>query len=416
MELQVFKHEQFGEIKKMYPDKKDYFGYIYVLEYGNSLKIGSTNNPYARIARLKSNAEKYGKQLIGRVALSTPHTNFRDVEKRLHQIFADFRKEGTELFNLDLEDVLSNDKVFDIKLEDNSEKLIERAEVVTEGFKSFLLTGKFPKNREYERELNNKVSTFNFDDITTIRCIEIDNVPWFVVNDICSYFGITNRNRVLQNVSDEDKGGTQMHTPGGKQELTVINESGLYSLLFSLQPKKGRGISQEEISKKHEKIKKFKRWVTSEVLPTIRKHGAYMTEQTLEQALTSPDFLIKLATELKNEKDKNLQLQAQNSHLVVENTIMQPKADYFDELVDRNLLTGIRETAKQLKVKQNKFVEFLLAKKYLYRDKRGKLQPYADKNDGLFELKETINEKTQWSGTQLLITPKGRETFRLLFI
>ena len=102
---------------------------------------------------------------------------------------------------------------------------------------------------------------------------------------------------------------------------------------------------------------------------------------------------------------------------MVENQIMKPKAEYFDELVDRNLLTGIRETAGELGVKQNQFVAFLLEKKYMYRDKKGKLTAYAKPlSDGLFERKECMNEKTQWKGTQDLVTPKGRETFRLLMV
>ena len=108
------------------------------------------------------------------------------------------------------------------------------------------------------------------------------------------------------------------------------------------------------------------------------------------------------------------QIKAINSELTVENAIMAPKADYFDQMVDRNLLTNFRETAKELHIKQKAFVGFLLDHKYIYRDKRGKLMPYEDKNDGLFEVKECYNEKTQWSGTQTLLTPKGRETFRLL--
>lgn len=96
---------------------------------------------------------------------------------------------------------------------------------------------------------------------------------------------------------------------------------------------------------------------------------------------------------------------------------MKPKADYFDELVDRNLLTGFRETAKQFDIGPKAFVAFLLEHKYIYRDKRGKLLPYQQHKDaGLFEIKECINGKTQWSGTQTLITPKGRETFRLLIV
>ena len=95
---------------------------------------------------------------------------------------------------------------------------------------------------------------------------------------------------------------------------------------------------------------------------------------------------------------------------------MRPKADYFDELVERNTLTNFRETAKQLQVGEKVFIKYLLDHKYIYRDKRGKIMPYADKNNGLFEVKESFNEKTKWSGTQTLVTPKGRETFRLLML
>ena len=82
--------------------------------------------------------------------------------------------------------------------------------------------------------------------------------------------------------------------------------------------------------------------------------------------------------------------------------------------MDRNLLTNFRDTAKELKVQEKSFIQFLQEKKYIYRDQKGKLKPYADKNTGLFEIKEAKNDKTGWVGTQTLITPKGRETFRLL--
>ena len=134
----------------------------------------------------------------------------------------------------------------------------------------------------------------------------------------------------------------------------------------------------------------------------------------LEAAWNTPEMVMSRALKMAEKQIAGLRLV--NSELTVQNQIMQPKADYFDELVDRNLLTNIRETAKQLGVKQNEFVRFLLDKKYLYRDKRGHLMPYADKNNGLFEIKESVNEKTNWAGTQTLITPKGRETFRLLYL
>lgn len=135
----------------------------------------------------------------------------------------------------------------------------------------------------------------------------------------------------------------------------------------------------------------------------------------VEEAWNSPEMIMKRALEIANEKVKALQVSV--SQLTVDKQIMQPKADYFDELVDRNLLTGIRETAKELKVKQNTFVNFLLDKKYLYRDKKGKLMPYAKPmENGLFEVKEFTNEKTGFSSTQVFITPKGKETFRLLLL
>lgn len=135
----------------------------------------------------------------------------------------------------------------------------------------------------------------------------------------------------------------------------------------------------------------------------------------VEEQWNSPDAIMARALQLSNAKLKEMQITV--STLTVENQIMKPKAEYFDELVDRNLLTGIRETAGELGVKQNQFVAFLLEKKYMYRDKKGKLTAYAKPlSDGLFERKECMNEKTQWKGTQDLVTLKGRETFRLLMV
>lgn len=134
----------------------------------------------------------------------------------------------------------------------------------------------------------------------------------------------------------------------------------------------------------------------------------------IEENWNSPEMVMSRALKMAENQIKKLTVI--NSQLTVDNNIMKPKADYFDELVDRNLLTNFRETAKQLEVGEKKFINFLIEHKYIYRDKRGKLMPYADKNKGLFEVKETYNEKTKWSGTQTLITPKGRETFRLLMV
>lgn len=160
----------------------------------------------------------------------------------------------------------------------------------------------------------------------------------------------------------------------------------------------------------------FERWIFDEVLPSIRKNGAYMTPETLQAAISNPDYLLQVVTALKNETDKRKALEITNASLAVDLEIARPKAEYFDELAARNTLTNFRETAKELGVGPKKFTEFLLRHKYIYRDDRGKLMPYERKNTGYFEVKECFNEKTQWSGTQTLITPKGREAFRMMRI
>lgn len=154
---------------------------------------------------------------------------------------------------------------------------------------------------------------------------------------------------------------------------------------------------------------KFESWVFDEVLPSIRKNGGYIINQ---DELSPEELMAKaLMVAQKTLADREARLSA----LTVENQIMAPKAAYFDELVDRNLLTGLRETAKELNVPPKQFVNFLLDGKYLYRDKKKKLMPYQRHvDDGLFELKECFNDKTRWGGTQTMVTPKGRETFRLL--
>ena len=135
----------------------------------------------------------------------------------------------------------------------------------------------------------------------------------------------------------------------------------------------------------------------------------------LEAAWNTPEMVMSRALKMAERQLDNLKIV--NAGLTVKNQIMAPKAEYFDELVDRNLLTNVRETAKELHVGPKAFVAFLIERKYIYRDKRGKLLPYQQYVDsGLFEVKECFNEKTQWSGTQMLFTPKGRETFRLLYL
>lgn len=130
----------------------------------------------------------------------------------------------------------------------------------------------------------------------------------------------------------------------------------------------------------------------------------------LEREWNSPEAVMARALRMAQEKFEKVK--AINSNLSVQNAIMQPKAEYFDGLCDRESLTGVRETAKLLGLKQNDFVKWLIDHKYIYRDKRGRLMPYAEHVDsGLFTVKETYNDKTDWTGVQMLITVKGKERF-----
>lgn len=130
----------------------------------------------------------------------------------------------------------------------------------------------------------------------------------------------------------------------------------------------------------------------------------------LEREWNSPEAVMSRALRMAEERLERFK--TINANLSVQNAIMQPKAEYFDGLCDRESLTGVRETAKLLGMKQNDFVKWLIDHKYIYRDKRGRLMPYAEHVDsGLFTVKETYNDKTDWTGVQMLITVKGKERF-----
>ena len=241
-----------------------------------------------------------------------------------------------------------------------------------------------------------EIQVFDNPEFGKIRTMEVNGEPYFVGKDIAEWLGYAKpENALATHVDDEDKTTTLIQGDGSnyKSKTTIINESGLYSLV---------------LSSKLPGAKRFKRWVTSEVLPSIRRNGGYIDGQ---ETMSAEELMAKaLVVAQQTLAAREVRI----AQLTTQNTIMLPKAEYFDQLVERNTLTNFRETAKELNLPPKKFVQFLLDKKYLYRDKKGKLLPFENRNDGLFEVKECVNDKTQWSGTQTLVTPKGRETFRLL--
>lgn len=236
----------------------------------------------------------------------------------------------------------------------------------------------------------NQLKVFENPAFGQVRTMTIEGEPWFVAADVCKCLELSNVTVVLGRLDDDERSKLNL---GRQGETNFVNEPGLYALVLS--------------SRKPE-AKAFKRWITHEVIPSIRKTGGYITGQ---EHMTAEELMAKaLMVAQKTLADRDARISA----LTVQNQIMAPKADYFDELVERNTLTNFRETAKELGIAPKKFVSWLIDHKYIYRDKKSKLLPYEAKNNGLFEVKECFNEKTRWSGTQTMVTAKGRETFRLL--
>lgn len=233
--------------------------------------------------------------------------------------------------------------------------------------------------------MESNIQIFENQEFGKVRTIVIDDEPWFVGKDVADILGYQNGSRdINRHVDEDDRQNYQNGTFESPRGMTVINESGLYSLI---------------LSSKLPTAKKFKHWVTSEVLPSIRKTGSY----------NLPDFNnpAEAARAWANEYEAK-------QKLLTENKVMKPKAEYFDCLVNRNLLTNFRTTAKEFHMKQKQFISWLLENKFVYRDQKGSLQPYSEYAD-YFHVKDVKSTAgNNWAGTQTLITPKGKEAFRLM--
>lgn len=207
----------------------------------------------------------------------------------------------------------------------------------------------------------NEIQIFENSEFGEVRTVTIGDEPWFVGKDICQIFGDTNHNRSLSRVAEEDKRVDEIiDALGRKQAATFVNESGLYSLLFSMQPQKANhnGVSDAypiTVQERIEKLHRFKRWVTSEVLPAIRKHGVF----AVDEVLANPDILINALMELKKEREEKSALQqtvaVQNQQI----SEMQPKASYYDVVLNCKELVPISVIAKDYGWTANKLNRFL---------------------------------------------------------
>lgn len=246
------------------------------------------------------------------------------------------------------------------------------------------------------------IQIFNSKEFGDVRALELNGAPWFVGKDVAEALGYgagkSLANAVSKHVDEEDKGVTEMMTPGGVQKVIIINESGLYSLV---------------LSSKLPSAKKFKHWVTSEVLPTIRRHGAYMTEEALEKAITEPDFLIRLATQLKEEKAKRLeaerQIEADRPKVTFANAVNVSK--------DGMLIGMLAKLLHQngVDIGQKRLFQWMRDNRYLMKNGTDKNMPTQKARElGLFKVKERAIDNPDGSvrlTRTTLVTGKGQEYF-----
>ena len=243
---------------------------------------------------------------------------------------------------------------------------------------------------ERKSVMDNKIEVFKNEQFGEVRTILIGDEPWFAGKDVALVLRYSNPQKAIRDhVDEEDRTVNESFTVHGTP-ITLINESGLYSLIMS---------------SKLPEAKAFKRWITHEVIPTIRKTGGYMTDSLLERIQKEPAVIMEFAQALIREKNR---VKALESEL---NTA-KPKADYYDAFINPDDCTNIRTTAKELKIPERKFVQFLLREKYLFRSPSGQLLPYnKDSNAGLFIVRDFVTYC--YTGSQTYFTPKGKDVIRV---
>lgn len=244
----------------------------------------------------------------------------------------------------------------------------------------------------------NAIKIFENEEFGQIRIIEKDGEAWFVGKDVATALGYKEPTKAAREKVDvEDKGVSKIDTPFGTQEMIIINESGLYSLV---------------LSSKLPSAKKFKRWVTSEVLPSIRKHGAYMTPETLQAAILNPDTMIQLCQALKEEQEKRKALEVK-----VEED--KPKVQ-FAEAVDSSpssILVGTLAkliTQNGVKIGQNKLYEWMRQNGYLISQGSRHNEPTQKAMElGLFEVREQVYDRNgvNFVSKTTMVTGKGQQYF-----
>ena len=246
------------------------------------------------------------------------------------------------------------------------------------------------------------IQIFNYNSVE-VRTIQNDGEPWFVLKDVCNVLHIGNSRDVVARLDQDEKGVGQIDTLGGKQEMTIINESGLYNVILR--------------SDKPE-AKPFRKWVTSEVLPTIRRHGMYATPDTVEKMLADPDTTIKLLETIRQERAARMALEAKAE-------ADKPKVLFADAVSASHTSILVGDLAKLLRqngveIGQNRLFSFLREKGYLCsQGERYNLPTQRSMDRGWFQVKETTINQPNGSvriTRTVKVTGKGQQYFINLFL
>ena len=236
--------------------------------------------------------------------------------------------------------------------------------------------------------MENKLMIFENDAFGKVRTLNLNGEPWFVAVDVCSVLDLSNPTIAVSRLDEDERAKFNL---GRQGDATIVNEPGLYTLVLG--------------SRKPE-AKAFKRWITHEVIPAIRKHGVYITDEKLKLFAEHPELLDALMKSLYATHAENLRHRAERQTLL-------PKAAYYDAFMDADGCTNLRTTAKELNVPERWFARFIQQTGFLYRSPAGNLMPYAiPRNRGLFRVRDYV--RNGHGGAYTLITPMGKSLFREL--
>ncbi len=240
----------------------------------------------------------------------------------------------------------------------------------------------------------NELQNFNFNSLP-VRTVLIENEPWFVAKDVADILEYSETAQMTRRLDKEDSMSVKL--TGMNMKSTIINESGLYEAI---------------IGSKKKEVKPFKRWITHEVLPTIRKHGAYMTNEVIEKTLTSPDFIIQLATKLKDEQEARLELEKENSQLNLDLAEATEKTRYLDLILDSPDELIVKQIAQDYGISAVKFNQILNKLRIQYKQNNQWILYSKFQGKGYIKSR-TFNyigsDKKQHTRINTCWTQKGRE-------